>query len=300
MKQPASTSSSKPRRRFTGSGPSDPRAQALKSIVQLLAGAFIIAISFNLFLVPNGIASGGISGLSIIVQQVLGIQPAYTQWALNIPLFFAGWWLLGQKFALRTLLGSIVLPLFVLLTAQWPPPTSNELLAAVYGGVGVGIGLGLVFRGRGSTGGTDLAAQILHKYTGLSLGITVVFFDGLVIVLAGIFIAPENALYALIALFVTSKTIDLVQTGLALSKVAFIISDKSEELAGAVLTDLDRGLTELEAHGGYTGQRRMVLMVVVSQNEVAKLKQLVRTVDPKAFVIISNTAEVVGQGFKME
>ncbi|WP_127532095.1 YitT family protein [Paenibacillus kobensis] len=299
MNRPVSTSASRPRRRLA-SGPANPRAQAVWGIAQLLLGAFIIAASFNLFLVPNGIASGGVSGLSIIVKQVLGIQPAFTQWTVNIPLFFAGLWLLGRKFALKTLLGSIMLPLFVLLTAHWPQPTDNALLAAVYGGVGVGIGLGLVFRGRGSTGGTDLAAQILHKYTGLSLGITVVCFDGLVIALAGIFISPENALYALIALFVTSKTIDLVQTGLQLSKVAFIISDKSEELADAVLTDLDRGLTELDAHGGYTGQKRTVLMVVVSQNEVAKLKRLVRTVDPSAFVIISNTAEVVGQGFKLE
>lgn len=287
-------------RRRRATGPVNPRTQAIWAIGQLLVGAFIIAASFNLFLVPNGIASGGVSGLSIIVKQSLGIQPAFTQWTINIPLFFAGLWLLGKRFALKTLLGSFMLPLFVLLTADWPPPTSNPLLAAVYGGVGVGIGLGLVFRGRGSTGGTDLAAQILHKYTGLSLGITVVCFDGLVIILAGILISPENALYALIALFVTSKTIDLLQTGLALSKVAFIISDRTEELADAVLTQLDRGLTELDAHGGYTGQRRVVLMVVVSQNEVPKLKAIIRSVDPGAFVIISQTAEVIGQGFKIE
>ncbi|EFM09000.1 Protein of unknown function DUF2179 [Paenibacillus curdlanolyticus YK9] len=298
MNRPASARPSRQRRRI--GTPSSPRAQAAWGIAMLLAGAFIIAASFNLFLVPNGIASGGVSGLSIIVKQTLGIQPAFTQWTINIPLFFAGLWLLGRRFAAKTLLGSVVLPLFVLLTAHWPPPTDNPLLAAVYGGVGVGLGLGLVFRGRGSTGGTDLAAQILHKYTGISLGLTVVIFDGLVIALAGILISPENALYALIALFVTSKTIDLIQTGLALSKVAFIISDRTEELADAVLTDLDRGLTELDAHGGYTGQRRTVLMVVVSQNEVPKLKALVRSVDPGAFVIISQTTEVLGQGFKVE
>ncbi|GMK38279.1 membrane protein [Paenibacillus sp. CCS19] len=296
----SSNSTASRQRRRRAAGPANPRTQAIWAIAQLLVGAFIIAASFNLFLVPNGIASGGVSGLSIIVKQVLGIQPAYTQWIINIPLFFAGLWLLGKRFALKSLLGSFTLPLFVLLTAHWPPPTDNPLLAAVYGGVGVGIGLGLVFRGRGSTGGTDLAAQILHKYTGLSLGITVVCFDGLVIALAGILISPENALYALIALFVTSKTIDLLQTGLALSKVAFIISDRTEELADAVLTQLDRGLTELDAHGGYTGQRRVVLMVVVSQNEVPKLKAIIRSVDPGAFVIISQTAEVIGQGFKIE
>lgn len=126
------------------------------------------------------------------------------------------------------------------------------------------------------------------------------FFDGCIIIAAGLLISPEVALYALIGLFVTSKTIDFVQTGLQLSKVAFIISDQSEAVAKAILHDLDRGLTRLDGHGGYTGAGRPVLMVVVGQNEVPKLKQLVRAIDSNAFVIISNTAEVLGQGFKVE
>lgn len=276
------------------------RGQAAWSILQVILGSLIVAVSFNLFLVPNGIASGGVSGISILLQRTLGYTPAYTQWAFNIPLFIAGLWLLGKRFALKTAIGSVLLPLFVLLSAEWPVPTDNALLAAIYGGIGVGLGLGLVFRGRGSTGGLDLAAQILHRYTGMPLGLAVVCFDGCVIIGTGIVISPEVALYALIGLFVTSKTIDIMQTGLAISKVAFIISDESEKLADAILHDLDRGLTKLDGHGGYTGQGRTVLMVVVGQMEVAKLKQLVRSVDPNAFVIISNTAEVVGQGFKLE
>ncbi|MFC3342761.1 YitT family protein [Paenibacillus abyssi] len=264
----------------------------------LMLGSFVIAVSFNLFLLPGGIASGGVSGISILVQRVTGIPPAYTQWALNIPLFIAGLMMLGRRFALQTAIGSILLPLFVLLTADWPSPTHNALLAAIYGGIGVGIGLGLVFRGRGSTGGLDLAAQILHKYTGLRLGLAIACFDGLVIAAAGFIISPENALYALIGLFVTSKTIDVVQTGLLVSKVAFIISDKADLISTTVLNDLDRGLTKLDAHGGYTGEARSVLMVVVGQNEVSKLKLLVKSVDPAAFVIISDTAEVLGEGFK--
>lgn len=280
--------------------PMDTRGQAIWSIVQVIAGSMIIAISFNLFLVPNGIASGGVSGISILVQRMLDITPAYTQWAVNIPLFIAGIWLLGKKFALKTAIGSVLLPLFVLLTAHWQTPTHNALLAAIYGGIGVGLGLGLVFRGRGSTGGLDLAAQILHRYTGLPLGLAIVCFDGCVIIAAGFVISPEVSLYALIGLYVTSKTIDIVQTGLPVSKVAFIISEEAERLGEAILHDLDRGLTKLDAHGGYTGDGRTVLMVVVGQTEVAKLKQLVRAIDPGAFVIISDTSEVVGQGFKLE
>ncbi len=277
-----------------------PRTQSAWSMLQLIIGSIIVAVSFNMFMVPNGIASGGVSGVSILVQRLLGITPAITQWAINIPLFLAGLWLLGKRFALKTALGSILLPLFVLLTDGWPSPTENPLLAAIYGGIGIGLGLGLVFRGGASTGGLDLAAQILHRYTGMPLSLAIVCFDGCVIAAAGIIISPEVALYALIGLFVTSKTIDFVQSGLQLSKVAFIISDHSEAVAEAILHDLDRGLTRLDGHGGYTGAGRTVLMVVVGQNEVPKLKQLVRGIDAGAFVIISNTAEVLGQGFKLE
>ncbi|OXM15077.1 hypothetical protein CGZ75_14135 [Paenibacillus herberti] len=274
--------------------------QRVSNLLSILAGALVIAASFNSFLLPNGIASGGISGVSVLLEHLYGFTPAYSQWALNIPLFLAGMLLLGRRFGLQTLFGSAILPLFVLLTANLGVPTENPLLASIYGGIGVGLGLGLVFRGRGSTGGTDLAAQILHRYTGLSLGLCVAIMDGLVIAAAGILLSPENALYALIGLFVTSKTIDIVQTGLAVSKVAFIISSRSDEIADVVLNDLDRGLTSLDAHGGYTGDARAVLMVVVSQNEVPELKRLVQGVDPDAFVIISHTAEVLGRGFKFE
>jgi len=274
-----------------------PQLDMLRSILLLLIGSFAIAVSFNLFLVPLGIAAGGVSGLSILLNRVSGISPAYIQWALNVPLFLLGLWLLGKRFALKTALGSFVLPLFVLLTSHWPAPTANALLAAIYGGIGVGFGLGLVFRGRGSTGGLDLAAQLLHRYTGIRLGLAVACFDGLVIAAAGIVIAPENALYALIGLFVTTKTIDFVQSGITLSKVAFIVTRRPDEMTQLVLRNLDRGLTQLDGRGGYTGEQRIILMVVVGRSEVAQLKQLVQQVDAGAFVIISDTTEVLGEGF---
>lgn len=277
-----------------------PRAQVAWNILLVLVGSFVVAISFNLFLVPNGIASGGVSGISILVQRTFGIEPAITQWAINIPLFVVGTILLGKKFGMKTALGSVVLPLFVLLTSDWTPMTDNLLLAAIYGGIGVGLGIGIVFRAGGSTGGLDLAAQILHRYTGLPLSLALACFDGAVIITAGFVISPEISLYALIGLFATSKTVDFVQSGLQLSKVAFIISDEADAVADAILKDLDRGLTKLDGEGGFTGEGRTVLMVVVSQNEVASLKQLVKAIDGNAFVIISNTAEVLGRGFKLE
>lgn len=265
----------------------------------LLAGSFIIAASFNLFLRPNQVASGGITGISLIVMHLAGIQPAVTQWVLNIPLFLTGVAFLGRQFGVKTAVGTVILPFFVLLTSKLQAPTDNLLLAAVYGGIGVGVGLGLVFRGRGSTGGLDLAAQLIHKFTGIGLAIAVALLDGMVIVTAGIVFSAEKALFALIGLYVTSKTIDVVQIGFGYAKVAFIISEKAEEISQAVLHDLDRGLTKLSGAGGYTGNDRTVLMVVVSQTEVTKLKELVKLVDPAAFIIISETREVLGKGFRM-
>jgi uncharacterized membrane-anchored protein YitT (DUF2179 family) len=264
----------------------------------LLMGSLIIAMSFNMFLSPNEVASGGVSGISIIVRSLWKIEPAITQWALNIPLFVAGSWFLGRQFGMKTAVGSLLLPLLILITRGLPPMTNNLLLASIYGGMLLGIGLGLVFRGKGSTGGSDVAAQIVHKYTGLSLGLSIAMLDAFVIVTAGIVLSPEKALYALIGLFVTSKTIGIVQIGLSYSKVAFIISEKSESIRQEILVQLDRGLTQLQATGGYTGEHRNVMMVVVGQREVNRLKELVRAADPEAFVILSDTNEVLGEGFK--
>ncbi|MDO3412063.1 YitT family protein [Saccharibacillus sp. CPCC 101409] len=266
----------------------------------IVLGSFITAVAFNLFLLPNRIASGGVSGLSIIIEAWFGIEPAFSQWLFNIPLFIAGVVFLGRQYGVRTLIGTVCLPLLIYLTRDWPVPTANPLLASLYGGIGVGLGLGIVFRGRGSTGGLSIVAQLLQKYTGLSLSLCVMLTDGTVIVLAGFTLSIENALYALIGLYVTGKVIDAVEMGLGYTKVAYIISDKREEVTEVILRDLDRGLTELSGRGGYTGESRPVLMVVIGQSETSRLKTLVRSVDPGAFVVISNAQEVLGEGFKIQ
>lgn len=265
----------------------------------LLAGSIIMAVTFNMLLVPNNIASGGISGLSIILYDVFGWTPAVTQYAFNIPLFILGVVLLGKQYGIRTFVGSLALPTFIYLTESLPPATDNPLLASIFGGIGIGVGLGVVFAGRGSTGGTSITAQLLNTYSGISLAMSIAICDGIIILLAGILISFEAAMYALIALFVTSKTIDVMQLGFGYSKLAYIITDRNEEMSEAILHDLDRGLTKLHGEGGYTGEGRQVLMVVVGQTEITKLKSIVRAVDRNAFVIISDTKEVFGEGFKM-
>ena len=266
----------------------------------ILIGSLITALGFNLFFLPNHIASGGVSGLSVLAEAWFGAEPAFTQGALNIPLFVLGVIFLGKQYGVRSLLGSFVLPLFILLTKDLPTPTTNPLLASIYGGICVGVGLGVVFRGRGSTGGLTILAQIIQKISGLSFSVSVVLLDGTVIVLAAFILGMEQALYALIGLFVTGKAINAIEVGFRYTKVAYIISDKTEEISAAILNDLDRGLTKLDAHGGYTGDARTVLMVVVGQNEVSRLKAIVQSVDTSAFVIITEAHEVLGEGFKRE
>jgi uncharacterized membrane-anchored protein YitT (DUF2179 family) len=276
----------------------NPKLAVLIEYLYILIGSAIVAVAFNVFLLPNRIASGGVSGISTILHAALGWQPAYVQWALNIPLFIAGVVLLGKQFGIKTLVGTLFLPFVVYLTRDFEPVTPDPLLGALFGGIGVGIGLGIVFRGKASTGGTDLAAQIIHKYTGLSLGTCVILIDGLIVLTAALVFDVEQALYALIALFVTSKTIDFVQVGFGYSKMAMIITNKEEEVRQAILHKIDRGVTKLSGYGGYTEHERPVLMCVVGQAEFTKLKQLVKSIDPAAFVIVMDATEVLGEGFK--
>ncbi len=266
---------------------------------EILLGSFITAIGFNTFLNPNDIASGGVSGISVIIKHMLGIQPAITQWALNIPLFFLGLIVLGKLYGLRTVVGSFFLPLFIYFTKNLPPLTSNSLLASIFGGLVVGLGLGLVFKGNASTGGLSIVASIVNKYTGFSMGKCQMITDAFVVISASLVFTPDKVLYALISIFVTSKAIDLVQLGFTSSKVAFVVSTKSDDISKIILQNLDRGLTKLSALGGYTDEKRTVLMVVMEQSEITRFKNLVETIDPTAFIIISNTHEVLGKGFNL-
>lgn len=264
----------------------------------VIIGAAIIALGFNLFLFPNQIASGGVSGISTILHGVFGWNAGLVQYAFNIPLFIAGVLVLGKKFGFKSLVGTLALPFFVLLTASWEAWTLNPLLGAIFGGIVVGFGIGLVFKGNASTGGTDLLAQIITKYTGLTLGTSVLLIDGIIAVSAAVVFDLEKGLYALIGLYVTTKTIDIVQLGFSQSKMVYIITQHENEVRDAIYKEVNRGVTKLPAVGGYTGEERPVLMVVVYQTEFTKLKQVLKSVDPYAFVIVSDAYEVLGEGFK--
>ncbi len=265
----------------------------------VLIGCAVLAVSFNVLLAPNQIASGGVVGLSVIIKELFGLEPAITQWLLNIPLFILGLLVLGKGFGVKTIIATLTFPLFILLTNRLEPLTQNPMLACIFGGLGVGIGLGIVFRSKGSTGGFSILAQILQKYWGLSIGNAIMIIDVMVILTSCFVFSIEKGLYALIALFITGKAIDFVQLGFTYSKVAFVISEEYEAISHVILNNLDRGVTKLPGFGGYTGKDQTVLMVVMASTEIVLFKALVKDLDPHAFIIISDTNEVLGRGFHL-
>lgn len=251
---------------------------------------------------PNQIVTGGLTGIGILIEYITGVPISITTLLLNVPLFIAGWRILGgQAFGLKTLFGFVFLAGAIQATTVMRnhPLTHEPLLACIYGGLLLGAGIGIVFRGRGSTGGTDLLARIVQNFTGISPGALLLVIDGLIIASAAVMFSVDRILYALVSLFVTSKTIDFVQEGFARSKVAYIISPHHDEIRSEILNTLDRGVTKLQAVGGYTGENRQVLLCVVSQSEVTRLKDLVRSIDHGAFVIVSDAHEVLGEGFRL-
>lgn len=265
----------------------------------LSAGTFVIAVGLAVFQVPHRIAAGGLGGLATVMHYTLGLPVGLTMLGLNVPLFALGIRLLGWRFACKSLYGTVLLSVLTdALLAVTSTPTGDSLLASIYGGLLVGLGLGLVFRAGGTTGGTDMAAQILRLYLPGSSGRVLVLLDGIVIGLAAWVFGLELALYGLLSVVLAGVVIDAVQEGVAYARAAFIISDRAAEIGPAILHRLNRGATLFEAQGLYTGRRRPVILCVISRAEVSRLKALVAEFDPRAFVIVTGVHEVLGEGFK--
>lgn len=274
------------------------RRRALWDFSLLVVGAACVALALNWFLVPNRIAGGGVTGLGTVVFYTLGVPVGVTMLAVNVPLFVVALRKLGAHFGAKTLAGTVAVAVFTDLFAPLTTAlTTDPALAAVYGGALSGVGIGLVFRSGGSTGGTDIIAQLLHRWLRLGRGRMLLVADGLVILLAAIVFNTELALYGLLAAFLTAKMIDLIQEGSPYAKAAFIISDQSEVIADRVLAEMDRGVTALEGRGMFTRASRQVLFVIVTRSEMVHLERLVAESDPNAFVVVTDVHEVLGEGF---
>lgn len=275
------------------------KQKVFKDYLWITMGSIVIALALDIFLVPNKIAAGGVSGLATIAYHLLRIPVGALLLGLNVPLFLLSFSELGKRVFVRSLYGALITSVFVeVLTTRVPIATDDVLLAAIYGGILTGIGIGIVLRAGGTTGGTDLAARLLHKYLPITVGQGLLAADFVVISLAGIFFNAELALYALLSLIITSKMIDLVQEGISFAKAAYIISDHSEEISKAIFKVLGRGVTALKGKGMFTGGDRPVLICVVGKTEESRLKDLIYGIDQKAFVFITDAHEVLGEGFK--
>lgn len=274
--------------------------KVLREISGVGLGVVLTALGLDMFLIPNKIAAGGVSGIATILHYLINSPVGLAMLCLNVPLFAAGIYRLGLRFGFRSLFGTITLSVAVDGLAPFlPVPTQDILLASLFGGVLAGLGLGLVFRYNGTTGGTDLAAAILRTYTGANIGQLLFLVDATVVVAAGIvFQSAELAMYALITIFVTSWMIDLVQEGFSYTKAFFIISGQPAEITAAIVRGLNRGATAWPARGAYTGAEREVILSVVNRSEVTRLKEIVYEVDPHAFVVLTDVHEVLGEGFK--
>lgn len=270
--------------------------------VLLTIGAALLALNIDLFLVPNRIVSGGATGIATILYYVLGAPVGTVVLIINIPLFVAGVkWGGGMRFAVRTIYATVLMgvlaDVFVPFVKQIPSIT-EPLLFVLYGGLLDGIGMGLVFRGQGTTGGTDIVARLMYHWKGVPLGTTILVVNSVVLIAAAAYFGLQAALYALILTFVAARVVDVVQGENSYARAAIIISSQAMDIRSALLTVLERGVTVLEGRGGYTEAGLDVLYCVVSRGEVSILKRLVQSIDPRAFVVITEASEVLGEGFR--
>ncbi len=263
----------------------------------IVTGCLLVALCFNTLLRPHGVSGGGVIGVSVILQQLLGWEPALAQWVLNLGLLLPCWPLLGRRFVVNSLGAILLIPLFVYLTRNLPVPSANPLLSTLVGATGIGAGLGLVFRAGASVGGFTAVALACHHRWGWSVARGLLTLDALAMALGLFVLQGEQWLASLVAIFLVGRTARAVMTGLNRSLVATIISRKSGEIRPAILRQLSLGLTVLEGRGGYTTERRDVLLVVLAPAELVGLKQTVQTIDPDAFVVVSDATEVLGHGF---
>lgn len=268
--------------------------------MQVIFGAAIVGLAYNMFLLPAKLAAGGLSGLSTILYEVYLLHPAMTQFVMNIPIFIVGWIFLGRNFSGKSLVGTFFVPFVIWLSSDIPVAITNPFLAMLYGGILLGIGLGIVYRGNGSTGGTAALAQVLKKFTGLSSGYSQLIVDGFVVGTSLFVFNVELTLYALLCIFVTGKTIDFIQLRTSSSKLLMIITEKEAEIEQLIQDEIDRGLTKVETIGGYSKEKKTMILCVVEQAEAFYLKKRLEQGEPSSFVIFINASDIMGRGFSID
>ena len=274
-------------------------AERFFSYAQILLGALIAGAAYPLFMTPNRIAPGGITGIATILNHLLQWPVGTVSLILNLPLFLIGYRTMGRIFAFRSLLATVFFTGFIDILPL-KPMTDDPLLGALYGGVMLGAGLGLIMRGGATTGGSDMIARMVHKhFSFISTGAFLFAIDFAVVLAASALIGISEALYALISIFLSAKVMDVVIIGFSSNKACFVISARWQEISARIMKDMDRGVTQLTARGGYTGEARPTLLCVISRSEITAFKRILREEDENAFVIIVEAHEAIGDGFSV-
>ena len=265
----------------------------------IMAGCLIAAGSINLFVVPSSLLTGGVTGIAIIFYFLTGLPIGAQTLAYNVPLLIASYKLLGKKYTIDVIIGTVMFSLALDATKflNGMLPLEEVMLASIYGGIFNGIGYGIVFRMNGSTGGFDILGAIFKKYYSMEIGSVIFGFNCLIVVVAGVLFNITSAMFTLICMYVTSQMTNKVIDGFNQRKAVLIISEHSKDIADGIITDIGRGVTFLNGEGAYTGDPKKIVMVVVSMTQIAKLKIVVRTVDKNAFMLILAASEVQGRGF---
>lgn len=276
----------------------------VKNIIGILLGAAIYSFGFVHFNMQNELGEGGFSGITLILYFTLHWDPAVLNLIMNIPMFILGWRQFGRKEFLYTIIGTVAVSVFLRIFQVYQVTLNLQndlLLASLFAGVFVGVGLGIIFRCGGTTGGVDIIARIAHKHLGWSMGRTMFMFDAMVIVASWLtFLDARSMMYTLVAVYVGARVIDMVQEGAYSAKAALIISNNPDTIADVISERLERGVTVFHGYGHYTKQSKDVLYCIVGRNELVRLKSIVRSIDPNAFVSIIDVNDVTGEGFRID
>lgn len=266
----------------------------IRKILGLTIGAIIYSAGLNLFLIPNHIIDGGITGISLLVQALTGVPFSLLIVVLNLPFFYLGYRRLGAGLAVSSTYAIVVLSLFSSIFEEMKPATTDPFLSTIFGGIIIGIGVGIVIKSGGSTDGTEIVAIWMDSKSSFSVGEIIMFFNFFILGTAGFVFSWNSAMYSLIAYFICSRMIDAVSTGLDSSKGIFIVTTEYDKVSDAIVHDMHRAVTRLHGQGGFLKDDKDVLYCVVTRLEVTKLKQVVHGIDPTAFLSVFDVQEVQG------
>ena len=268
-------------------------------VFMILLGGVIAGVSFNAFLIPHRLLSGGISGIALIIDYLFNINAGLLILIMNVPIFIMGYRFVDREFIFLSMIGMLSFSFSIQFFSFLRNYIYIEdiMLSCIYGGILNGIGMGIVLRNRASQGGIDIISVIVKKYFSLNIGSTSFMINLLIVTVASYFYGLKPAMYTLITMYVAATVLDKMQQGFNVSKSVMIITKNEEAVAEQILKVLDRGVTFLDGEGAYTGNKKRVLYCIVTLNQMAKLKQIVKEKDPKAFIAVSDTAEVMGHGF---